>query len=325
VRVTGDDARINNIYSNYIGTDKYGTSAIANGGDGVNISAGAHNNAIGGDGVGEGNLISGNANNGVNIQNSGSDLNTVEGNLIGTDLTGTLSLGNSEHGIRIGLMAYFNIVGGDTAVKRNVISGNTMSGVLITGIGTTYTLVKGNYIGTDMSGISALPNGGHGVLVEAGAQVSTIGGLNPGEGNVIAFNGADGVRIVGGTTLDNDVVRNRIYQNSGKGIELLSGSNGGILAPAITSTSMGPVTITGTASSCSGCTIEVFSNPDTDGEGKTYLGSTVVAGTSWSLMVPGIGDPYLTATVTDATDGTSEFSGVFVSTIRSLFLPLILR
>jgi len=88
---------------------------------------------------------------------------------------------------------------------------------------------------------------------------------------------------------------------------------------------MGPVTIAGTATSCDGCTIEVFSNPDEDGEGKTYLGSTVVAGVSWSLSVPGIGDPYLTATTTHATNGTSEFSGVFVSSIRSLFLPLIMR
>lgn len=105
----------------------------------------------------------------------------------------------------------------------------------------------------------------------------------------------------------------------------MSSANGGILAPAISGTSMGPVTITGTASSCSGCTIEVFSNPDADGEGKTFLGSTVVVGTSWSLLVPGIGDPYLTATATHATNGTSEFSGVFVSSIRSLFLPLIMR
>jgi hypothetical protein len=146
-----------------------------------------------------------------------------------------------------------------------------------------------------------------------------------GPSNTIAFNGNTGIRISGATTSGNQITHNRIYQNASSGIDLMLGANGGILAPTISGTSMGPVTITGTVPGCSGCTIEVFSNPDMDGEGKTYLGSTVVAGTSWSLAVPGIGDPYLTATVTHATNGTSEFSGVFVSTIRSLFLPLILR
>jgi len=163
-------------------------------------------------------------------------------------------------------------------------------------------------------------NAQHGVLILNDASDNTMG-----PSNIIAFNGNTGIRASGGITSGNQITRNRIYQNASNGIDLMSSANGGILAPTITGTSMGPVTITGTASSCSGCTIEVFSNPDTDGEGKTYIGSTVVVGTSWSLSVPGIGDPYLTATVTDATDGTSEFSGVFTSTIRSVFLPLIMR
>jgi len=208
VRVTGGDAGSNNIYGNYIGTDINGTAVIANGGDGVNISVGASYTNIGGSGVGERNLISGNAKNGVNIQNS--DFTTVEGNLIGTDLTGMTGLGNTEHGIQLSSMAYYNTVGGDTAAERNVISGNAWSGVQITGLGTDYNIIKGNFIGTDISGTSALPNGNDGVVFVSGARWNTVGGTNPGEGNLISGNTWSGVSIFGDNTDSNYVFGNTI-------------------------------------------------------------------------------------------------------------------
>jgi hypothetical protein len=324
VRVSGDDSTSNHIYNNYIGTDKYGTAAIPNGSDGVMIVDGASSTNIGGDGVREGNLISGNAENGVSIWNSDSSFNVVEGNLIGTDLAGTAALGNSGYGVRICQMAYYNTVGGDNAAERNVISGNSLGGILVTGVGTTYAIIQGNYIGTDSAGITALPNGGHGVLIEAGAQDSTVGGTSPGQGNRIAFNALDGVHISGGTTLDNDVARNQIYQNGGDGIGLESGANGGISAPAVTGTALASMSVSGTA--CGSCVVEVFANPDTDGEGRIFLGSTTAtAGGSFSLTVKGIPALYLTATATSAANGTSEFSGIFTSSFESLYLPLIAR
>jgi hypothetical protein len=72
--------------------------------------------------------------------------------------------------------------------------------------------------------------------------------------------------------------------------------------------------------------VEVFSNTENEAQGRTYIGSDVTAGDgSWSLTIACISGEYLTATVTDPTDGTSEFSSVFTSTVKCLFLPLILR
>jgi hypothetical protein len=89
------------IAGNDIGTDATGTIALGNNGVGVAIVAGARSNIIGtdGDGVGdaaEGNLISGNGSNGVEIDDAGTSGNLVAGNLIGTDASGTRALANSN-------------------------------------------------------------------------------------------------------------------------------------------------------------------------------------------------------------------------------------
>jgi hypothetical protein len=320
VRIENSGTSSNTVLGNYIGTTASGLSGLHNTGSGVLLGDGAQNNTVGGDVTAERNIISGNWGIGVAIQGASTSGNTISGNYIGVNPTGTVELGNSGEGVLIDSGAHNNTIGGAASGRGNVIGGNPQ-GIRIDGVGTDENTVAGNFVGTDRTGMIDL---GHfpqnGVIILNGAADNTIG-----PGNTIAYNAVDGVRVHGASTTGNRVTGNRIYQNGAKGIELMSGANGGILAPTISGTSMGPVTISGTATSCSGCTIEVFSNPDTDGEGKTYLGSTTVAGTSWSLSVSGIGDPYLTATVTDATDGTSEFSGVLVSTIRSLFLPLIMR
>jgi len=319
VSVEGTGTNANYIEGNIIGLDAAGTSDLGNGYNGVLINFGASSNTIGGDSTDKRNVISGNAQHGVAIINSMTSGNVVSGNFIGTDISGTLDQGNDFRGVDLANGATNNIIGGDTLAERNVISGN-YDGVTLSGLGAEDNVITGNLIGTDASGALPLPNGNIGVYIRSGAQDNTVG-----PNNIIAFNGSLGVHVNGGTTFGNVITRNSIHDNTGAGIGLSSGANGGILAPMISGTAMGPVTISGTATSCDGCTIEVFSNPDAGGEGKTYLGSTVVVGTSWSLSVPGIGNPYLTATVTDATDGTSEFSSVYITDIRSIFLPLIMR
>jgi hypothetical protein len=69
-----------------------------------------------------------------------------------------------------------------------VISGNGTYGMLIWGSGKDGNTVEGNYIGTDVSGTVALPNGESGVYIGVGAENNTIGGAADGEGNLIAFN-----------------------------------------------------------------------------------------------------------------------------------------
>ena len=71
---------------------------------------------------------------GIPIQTNGG--NVIKGNYIGTDVTGTLDLGNSAFGISVADGASANTIVGATAGGRNIISGNGDNGVLITGLGT---------------------------------------------------------------------------------------------------------------------------------------------------------------------------------------------
>jgi hypothetical protein len=76
-------------------------------------------------------------------------------------------------------------------------------------------------------------------------------------------------------------------------------------------------------STCSSCTVEVFQNSDTDGEGEVYIGTAPAnASGDFSLVLPSLSYPYLTATATDAR-GTSEFSDVFTSELIFMYLPLL--
>src|SRR5205085_1287258 len=132
------------------------------------------------------NIISGNAV-GVEIDATASQAaagNLVRGNFIGTDVTGTQAVGNGEGMVILG--ASGNVIGGTTAAERNVISGNSVRGVDITGIGNLLpggNLVQGNFIGTDAAGGAALPNKGDGVFIDG---PNTVGGTAGGAGNLIA-------------------------------------------------------------------------------------------------------------------------------------------
>ena len=136
--------------------------------------------------------------NGPGIQIIGNNTtNTfVQGNYIGTDLTGTLARPNAV-GIQIGNTVTSptnSLIGGTTAATRNVISGNTGSGVVLpTGNGHAVT---GNYIGTSADGAGDLGNGGAGVWIVS-ATNTAVGATAPGAGNVISGNNQHGVLISG--------------------------------------------------------------------------------------------------------------------------------
>jgi hypothetical protein len=185
----------------------------------VLIQAGAAANIIGtnGDGVGdlaERNIISGNTADGVHIQDAGTTGNVVAGNFIGTDVTGTAPMGNSQRGIWI--LAPNNQVGGSALAQRNVISANVFDGVVLSSNGNK---VQGNYIGTDVSGSTSLGNGFNGIAISGGAQSNTIGtdgdGVNDAsEGNLLSGNVARGVIIAGAGTNYNVVAGNLIGTNA---------------------------------------------------------------------------------------------------------------
>ncbi|MDQ2808470.1 MAG: S-layer homology domain-containing protein [Chloroflexota bacterium] len=191
----------NNIQNNYIGTDRSGSLAAGNQRNGVSITDGS-GNRVGNNNLG--NLISANLNSGVLIglppaagpripaDPSG---NFVQGNLIGTIITGTQALGNIGAGVRLEFNAGNNTIGGAAAGTGNLISGNGSDGVLMLFSGST--TIQGNQIGTTLNGTAALPNGGNGIN-SFSAGNSVVGGAAAGAGNLISGNTGNGVLLQSG-------------------------------------------------------------------------------------------------------------------------------
>ena len=246
---TGDG---NTIEDNYLGTNVAGTAALLNG-YGVN-TFGSDGNII------QNNLISGNGT-GIMFFATG---NTVRGNFVGTDVTGTAAIPNTT-GIQDGTGG--NTIGGaltlpasgPCALPCNLISGNSGVGVNVSQAGTS-TTVQGNFIGTDVTGLAALGNGSYGITVFSGnghvvstnLLASNFAGIGmnaaPGviiQGNFIgtdrtgtvalpndfgigAFNGADGTQIggaAGGPGASCVFPCNLISGNAGHGIMLGTGGS----------------------------------------------------------------------------------------------------
>jgi hypothetical protein len=305
------------IQGNYIGTDVSGSSSVGNA-FGVYVTS--SNNTIGGTASGAGNLISGNTNVGVFV--FGGDSDQVQGNRIGTDASGTLALGN-QTGVEVD-GGINHLVGGTPAGAGNLISGNRGDGIVIAPLfGPARShVIQGNYIGTDVTGTLPLSNGGNGVSIAgAGFGGNAIGGTAPGAGNVIAFNGGDGVLIDAST--GNAIRRNRIFANGSLGIELLDGANNNQPAPVLTSASSsgGFLTFQGTltAAPLTTYTLEFFANTTADpsgfGQGERFIGFITVTTDASGHATFAVGFPsdvqpgeFLTATATDPANNTSAFS-----------------
>jgi hypothetical protein len=327
----------NQVQGNYIGTDVTGTADLGNAGDGVLIE-GSSNNTIGGIGAGARNIISGNGG-GVGIgeffvpsvntyiEPSG---NQVQGNYIGTDATGTADLGNDDGGIGV-FSLLDNTIGSTIPGAGNVISGNNGGGVYIL----DRTLVQGNYIGTDSTGTTALGNSGDGIRID--------GSMCRIESNTIAFNTGKGIAVrtysIPPQPSSNSFLSNSIHSNTGLGIDLGSdgvtlndscdGDTGGnnlqnfpVITSAITSGST--TTIQGTLNSKANTsfTIQFFSNSTADasgyGEGQTFIGSITVttnascnASFTFNTASAVPVSSFITATATDPSNNTSEFSQAF--------------
>jgi len=189
VKILGSETLSNTIKGNYIGTDAAGAASLGNARNGIGVWEAAHNRI-------EANLISANCAppnpcDGITMHGSGAMYNIMVGNLIGTDATGTMPLGNQGSGITIAEAASHNRVGGSTTAERNVISAN-QNGVEIVSPGTMDNVVIGNYIGTDINGTAALANTQGGVFITDGAEYNTIGGPTVAERNLISGNGEEG-------------------------------------------------------------------------------------------------------------------------------------
>ena len=188
-------------------------------------------------------MLSNNANDGVLITGSGANNNTIEGNLIGTNVTGTAAMGNIADGVQIDSGASGNVIGGASTATSgtlagagNVISGNGANGIEFTrGLttGSSGNTVEGNFIGIDAAGTKAIANKQNGIrIVESSANL--IGGTTSGTGNVVSGNGADGIVMVGPGTpsaadpgaLSNVIIGNVIGLNDTREASLANTGDG---------------------------------------------------------------------------------------------------
>lgn len=194
---------LNLIQGNFIGTDVTGTKGLgSNGNAGIFIDGDSYNTQIGGlistPGAPPGNVISGNDGIGIVIDNDNIS-NVIQGNLIGTDATGTQSLGNGQDGVSV--HGAHNNIGGGQPEARNVISANGLNGIQM---GTDNAPVhdnasQSNFIGTDITGTQLLGNGGDGILVTDSSD-NIVGGAAPNASNIIAGNGGRGVDVSSNVT-----------------------------------------------------------------------------------------------------------------------------
>jgi len=273
---------------------------------------------------------------------------TVQGNFIGTDVTGTRPIANladinvSVAGVKIG---------GAAAGAGNVIAASTgdtssfiMGGIWFFGAGGNGTVIQGNFIGTDRTGSIPLGNLHYGIYGNASDLV--IGGINPGEGNVIAFNGGGaGVFFAGTGSLHNRIRGNRIHDNATIAVDLAgsstgsgptpndpgdadAGANGLQNYPLIVSVDYGATTVVhATLDSKAGTTYDIdlyadpacASRPSNVAQGRDYVGSTTATtdGSGHAVIdftLPAAladGQP-VTATATDPEGDTSEYSQGFL-------------
>jgi CSLREA domain-containing protein len=334
----------NSIQGNFVGTDATGSFALANGsspppnqrGCGIFISD-APNTLIG-DATQRGarNVVSGNAGSGILIAGMHAFGNKVLGNYVGTDASGKVGLGNADAGVFI-YNAPNNQVGSATAnpgsTPGNLISANNqMPGGLAAGVhvqesGAMGNTVRGNLIGTQADGKTALPNTKDGIFIAHDAGHNTVGGLQPGEGNVIAFNGRNGVDIDSGVS--NAILSNAIFENHDLGIDLDTdgvtlpdakghgGANHELNFPILLSATpaaggAGKVFSTPNTQ----FTIQVFSNakakPSGYDQGEKLLSTATIAtdanGAGDFAIPPFAASDTISATATDIDNNTSEFS-----------------
>jgi len=221
------------IQGNYVGVAADGVTAIPNStsnGSGAFSIDETDGVLVGGTSPGATNVISGNISYGLAPLES-TNL-TVQGNLIGTDWTGTQAVPNLV-GITMGGDHAGTLIGGDTAAARNIISGNTIGGI-ISG-GTDAPHIAGNYVGLDITGTVPIPNG-FGILV---AEDGVVGGS-------AAYR-----NVVSGNTLFN--IAAQAIQTPASGIEISGnyiGTNAqGNVDPAITNVQGEGIRVSGNADS----------------------------------------------------------------------------
>lgn len=348
----GGISSFNLIEGNYIGTDVTGNIALSYSGNitnvhGIQIMGNTSHNTIGGTTPAARNVISGNKGHGISISSLQSRGNKVIGNYIGTNAAGTARLGNGQSGVHI-RDGWKNIIGGTDVASRNVISANSNHGVLIeASLSQLYgslvgaNLVKGNFIGTAVDGVTALGNAMDGVRIgstnstqNANVKGNVIGGMENGAGNTIAFNTGAGV-FVGPGAVGNPILSNSIFSNRNGGniqinqptaspginLNIARGTDSSITVIGGIGYPPGQIPTVSTTFNVQFFSSTTCNSTGLPGEGQTYLGSQTVTiipnlqPFTATLPVSAPEGRFITATVTDPNNNTSGFSSACIPNV----------
>ena len=180
----------NFVKNNYVGTVPDGSAAAAAVPTyGVYLTGTSQRNEIAGTLQVNGNVLSGNGEYGIRGIGDGVDNTVIKGNIVGLNAQGDTGLGSQLFGIQFFIGSDFSVVGGPNPGEGNVISGNTSGGLYLHANGSLIdgTVIQGNYVGTDITGMVGIGNGtGAGLSIAHGSGGTLVGGTNPGEGNLIS-------------------------------------------------------------------------------------------------------------------------------------------
>ena len=313
------------IQGNFIGTDSTGTLPRGNAFGGITIS-GCSNILVGGATANTRNIISATtAAGGDGLTVSGPN-NIIQGNFVGSDVTGQYDLGNLYDGISVSSATGTKILG-------NLVVNNRKNGITL-GNNAVNSVLENNLIGTDATGARPLGNGAAGITISG--STNRIGGLSPGQANTIFHNTGPGIEITSSSARHNEISGNAIYNNGGLALDLApagpapndlldpdTGANELQNFPELTSatSAFSALTVQGTLNSQALSTyrIEFFATPTWDEtatpEGKVFLGALTVStdgngttGFTTALGTVPDSNYLITATATDAANNTSEYS-----------------
>lgn len=215
------------VFNTFCGLPAFKIVAVPNVLDGMLITSTGGNNLI------RTNVISGNGNNGVHISGNATGVQVTEA-IIGMDTNGGAAIPNGANGILVDGNAHDNLLGGDQAsvILQTTISANGSNGIAIVGNAANNTIVH-SFIGVDITGLLAFPNGGAGVFIGGNAIGTIIGGTTPFKQNVISGNQGAGIQLSGQST-STQIINNLIgvdrnglqpIGNHGPGVWVLSSAN----------------------------------------------------------------------------------------------------
>ena len=216
------------IQGNFIGTDANGALAVPNIGSGI-VLGGGTGITVGGTAGGEGNLISGNTSDGIDVVSGVAPGVVIAGNTIGLNAAGTANLANDHHGIELSGVQGVTI--GGSVAAQNVISGNGELGIVLRA-GASSNTIDHNIIGANADLSLAFGNGADGIQLSTGVSMNTL------SANTVVANNGDGIIVVGSSNI---LIDNRIggteaqgptFRNLGNGVTVYGPDNrlGGTVA-----------------------------------------------------------------------------------------------